>query len=121
MSKLAHSDEKTMDELDRQRAIADGNEDLLPTALPPQCQPRIVERLRRTASFIAQQTGAENSRWVSEAADEIASLTKRAAVYEASIRDASAALRKASLTDNERIADAQIALNRAALEPEKPL
>lgn len=31
----------------------------------------IVERLRRTAEFIAQATGKENSRWVHEAADEI--------------------------------------------------
>jgi hypothetical protein len=29
MSKLAHSDEKTMDELDIQRAVEDGNEDLI--------------------------------------------------------------------------------------------
>lgn len=31
----------------------------------------IVERLRKTAAFIAQATGKENSRWVHEAADEI--------------------------------------------------
>jgi hypothetical protein len=29
MSKLAHSNQETMDEIDRQHAIADGNEDLI--------------------------------------------------------------------------------------------
>ncbi len=31
----------------------------------------IVERLRKTAEFIGQATDKENSRWVTEAADEI--------------------------------------------------
>lgn len=30
MSKLAHSHQPTMDEIDRKRAIRDGNEDLIP-------------------------------------------------------------------------------------------
>lgn len=31
----------------------------------------IVDRLRRTAGFLTQTAGRENSRWVDEAADEI--------------------------------------------------
>lgn len=41
----------------------------------------IVERLRRTAQFIAANTGAENSLWVGEAADEIDRLRKADAVW----------------------------------------
>lgn len=35
-----------------------------------------VERLRRTAAFIAGQTGEENARWIHEAANEIERLRK---------------------------------------------
>lgn len=39
----------------------------------------IVERLRRTAGFLAQTAGTENSLWVNEAADEIDRLRSRVA------------------------------------------
>lgn len=35
VSKLTHSNQETMDQLDHQRAIADGNEDLLAFSPPP--------------------------------------------------------------------------------------
>lgn len=37
MSKLAHSHQPTMDEIDRKRAIETGNEDLLPECLQCGC------------------------------------------------------------------------------------
>lgn len=48
MSKLAHSHQPTMDEIDRLRAIAEGNEDLVPP-LPLQ-----IDQSTRNARMIGE-------------------------------------------------------------------
>jgi hypothetical protein len=50
MSKLAHSHQPTMDELDRRRAIEDGNEDLLPP-ISPALQRELDQSLRNAIAM----------------------------------------------------------------------
>lgn len=68
MSKLAHSHQPTMDEIDRKRAIRDGNEDLIPMENDKQqefeavCRPVIkwlCENIHPHHTVIITPTGAE--------------------------------------------------------------
>ncbi len=51
MSKLAHSNQETMDEIERRAAIEDGNEDMLPDYLAHEQWDAIWDEIRHSAEL----------------------------------------------------------------------